>query len=91
MSLGKKNIVNNINSKTQISIEVSNKFLNKFLVILKTNSKSKIIKISGFGTFYMRNTPERVGRNPKTKESFLIPKKLKLFYKASNKIKILIN
>ena len=31
-----------------------------------------IVKIHNFGTFKIRNKKERIGRNPKTKEAFMI-------------------
>ena len=32
----------------------------------------KSVKIHNFGTFKMKNKKERIGRNPKTKEKFMI-------------------
>ena len=32
----------------------------------------KLVKIHNFGTFKIRNKKERIGRNPKTKENFMI-------------------
>jgi integration host factor subunit alpha len=61
------------------------------LNLLTSKSKSRIVKISNFGTFYTKNTPQRTGRNPKTKEEFVISKRLKLFFKPSNKIRSIIN
>ena len=91
MSFGKKDILKNISSKAQIPYAVSNKLLEVFLDIVRYDSRKKIIKLSNFGSFYTRNTPQRVGRNPKTKEEFIIRKRSKLFFKPSNKIKSLIN
>ena len=59
--------------------------------IVTLKSKSRIVKISNFGTFYTKYTPQRLGRNPKTKEEFIISKRLKLFFKPSNKIRSIIN
>jgi nucleoid DNA-binding protein len=38
-----------------------------------------------------KNTPQRLGRNPITKEEFIISKRRKLYFKSSNKVKDLIN
>jgi integration host factor subunit alpha len=62
-----------------------------FLNLVSSKSKSKVVKISNFGTFYCKNTPQRLGRNPKTKEEFIISKRSKLFFKPSNKIRSIIN
>jgi nucleoid DNA-binding protein len=91
MSLGKKDIVKNISSKTHVNLDTSSKLLNKFLELVVIKSKKNIIKISNFGVFYIHQSPIRMGRNPITKEVFQIPKIRKVVFKASNKIKDLIN
>ena len=81
MSLGKKDIVINISSKAHISRVISAQLVKSFFNILKSSSSGNTVKIANFGTFYKRITPERVGRNPKTKQEFLISKRPKLFLK----------
>ena len=91
MSFGKKDIYNNISSKALISKDKGKEFLRNFLNLVTSKSKSKTVKLSNFGTFYTKNTPQRFGRNPKTKEEFVISKRSKLFFKPSNKIRSIIN
>jgi integration host factor subunit alpha len=91
MSFGKQDICNNISSKALIPKDKSKEFFSKFLNLVTSNSKSRKVKISNFGTFYTKNTPQRLGRNPKTKEEFIISKRSKLFFKPSNKIRSIIN
>ena len=91
MSFGKKDICINISSKALIPKDKSKDFFEAFLNLVSSKSKSKLIKISNFGTFYCKNTPQRLGRNPKTKEEFIITKRSKLFFKPSNKIRSIIN
>jgi integration host factor subunit alpha len=91
MSFGKKDICNNISSKALISKDNSKEFFREFTNLVISKSKSRLVKISNFGTFYTKNTPQRLGRNPKTKEEFVISKRSKLFFKPSNKIRSLIN
>ena len=91
MSFGKKDICNNISSKALIPKDNSKEFFSKFLNLVTSNSKSRKVKISNFGTFYTKNTPQRLGRNPKTKEEFIISKRSKIFFKPSNKIRSIIN
>ena len=91
MSFGKKDICKNISSKALISRSNSKEFFTNFLNLVTSKSKSRIVKISNFGTFYTKNTPQRLGRNPKTKEEFIISKRSKLFFKPSNKIRSIIN
>tara|TARA_B100001027_G_C16106520_1_gene258495 strand:- start:50 stop:325 length:276 start_codon:yes stop_codon:yes gene_type:complete len=91
VSLGKKDIVKNISSKAQISSGVSKVILDKFLDFIASNSFNKLIKISKFGTFYIHETPKRTGRNPLTKKEYVIKKRRKLSFKASNNIRNIIN
>jgi len=92
MSFGKKDICNNISSKALISKDISKDFFTNFLNLVASKSKSsRVVKISNFGTFFTKNTPQRLGRNPKTKEEFIISKRSKLFFKPSNKIRSIIS
>jgi integration host factor subunit alpha len=91
MSLGKKDIVKNISTKAHISSEQSINLLNAFIKIVKIQSNSRIIKISNFGSFFKKLTPQRLGRNPKTKEEFVISQRFKLTLKPSNNIKKSLN
>ena len=90
MSLGKKDIAKNISSKAQIPNKISHKFLKSFLYLITLKSKTHSVKISNFGTFYYHQTPKRKGRNPKTKEEFVINPRFKLSFKPSSNIKNLI-
>ena len=90
MGLGKKDIVKNISSKTQLLSKDSSKILDSFLTIL-SNNKNKNIKLAKFGSFLLINTPKRIGRNPKTKEDYEISARKKISFKASHKIKSLLN
>ena len=90
MSLGKKDIVKNISSERFLINNTSKALLESFLNLLK-NSKYKKIKISNFGTFYLHETPKRMGRNPRTMEEFTIPKRTKLVFKASSSLKNNLN
>tara|TARA_B100001989_G_scaffold221775_1_gene174814 strand:- start:11726 stop:11998 length:273 start_codon:yes stop_codon:yes gene_type:complete len=90
LSLGKKDIVKNISSETFLINNTSKALLESFLNLLK-NSKYKKIKISNFGTFYLHETPKRMGRNPRTMEEFTIPKRTKLVFKASSSLKNNLN
>ena len=90
MGFGKKDIVKSISSKAHISSETSSLVLEAFLSFIKKNKGYKI-KISKFGTYYLHNSPARVGRNPKTNEEYEIQPFKKLSFKASNKIKSILN
>jgi integration host factor subunit alpha len=91
MSICKKDISKNISSRIKTSLSLSSDILDIFIDLIKTNSKDKVVKFSKFGNFYRKTTPSRNGRNPKTKEQFLISKRSKLNFKSSNKVKAILN
>ena len=72
MKLTKMAIIKKLSSEMSIDREISSKILNDFLKTIKDNIIKKNIKITGFGTFYKHRTLKRIGRNPKTKESYII-------------------
>jgi len=91
MSIAKKDIVRNISSKAHISSITSKLLLNSFLNIIKLHSKTKLVKISNFGSFNTYITPARIGRNPKTNEEFTITARSKLSLNTSQHIKKILN
>ena len=90
MGFGKKDIIKNISSKAHLSSKTSSLVLEAFLSFIKSN-KRKQIKISKFGTYYLHKSAPRIGRNPKTKEEYEIQPFKKLSFKASSKIKAILN
>ena len=91
MNISKINIARNISKKSLVSALDANDILESFLSLIKNQSKSRLVKLSSFGTFSFKKTPKRLGRNPKTKDSYIIPERYKLNFKPSNKIKESLN
>ena len=91
MSFTKRDIAKNISSDTGFSIVISKRFLDDFIELVIKESKNKTVKISKFGSFKMKSTPKRIGRNPKTKKEYIISKREKLNFVASNLIRHDIN
>ena len=91
MSISKKDISSNISSKIKTSSSLSLDILDIFIDLIKNNSKDKVVKFAKFGSFYRKTTPSRNGRNPKTKEEFLITERSKLNFKSSNIVKANLN
>ena len=87
----KSSISRNISNELGITMKDSKLLLDKFLLILKKESKLKKVKLSAFGTFSMHITSNRIGRNPKTLESYIIKPTKKLIFKASVKTKEILN
>ena len=59
--------------------------------MIKTESIKKAVKIKNFGTFKVQTTQKRIGRNPKTKESYIIRPLKKLNFTSSNLVKKELN
>jgi len=83
MTVTKRNIAKNIAKNIQINESESLAIANGFFEIIKSNLAQHIVKISGFGSFYRTKTVQRIGRNPKTKEEFIIPSVSKPIFRAS--------
>ena len=91
MKLTKKLISRRLSNNMNFSQLDSLSFLNQFIFLVKKQSNEKDIKISGFGTFFMHETVKRTGRNPKTKESYIIMPRKKLNFRGSNILKKFLN
>jgi integration host factor subunit alpha len=91
MNFSKADIVKNINKKSLVSSNDAKSILESFLLLIKEKAKTKSVKLSRFGSFSFKKTTKRLGRNPKTKDSYIIPELNKLNFKPSNKIKENIN
>jgi integration host factor subunit alpha len=91
MNLNKKDIVKNIIRKSSLSSSDGSAILESLLSQIIGKAKSNSVKLSSFGTFSFKLTPERIGRNPQKMDSYIIPQLNKLNFKASNKIKRKLN
>tara|TARA_B100000989_G_C19484938_1_gene446966 strand:+ start:13 stop:285 length:273 start_codon:yes stop_codon:yes gene_type:complete len=87
----KADIVKQIYKGLDIDQSSSKKLLEKFIQLIINNSHKKTTKISGFGSFEYRKTAKRIGRNPKSKESYIIYPMNKLFFRPSNQLRKTIN
>ncbi len=84
INLRKKDIVNSIYMQIGFSKKISELLLEDiFLIILKNILSSKKVKISKFGTFSLRKKNQRIGRNPKTKETKIISERNVILFKPS--------
>jgi len=91
MNFSKNALLKIVSKDLGINANDSKAILESFLNIIKNESKSKKIKLSGFGVFKMHQTPKRLGRNPKTKKTYIINTRKKINFKASNKLKRKLN
>ncbi len=58
--------------------------------IRESLKKREDVAISGFGTFRVKQTKARTGRNPKTGETIQIPAKKKIAFRASKDLKAIL-
>jgi len=90
VSVSKKDLAKRFQNKIGLSNIESLSIVNSFFKFL-TDNHIKDINLNKFGTFYFKQTPERIGRNPKTLQSYKIKARKKLKFKPSDKIKRQIN
>ena len=69
-------------------LEIVNDIIETIIVGLENN---QIVKIHNFGTFKLRKKQSRIGRNPKTKQEFLISDRNVIIFKPSKNIKSYVN
>tara|TARA_A100001011_G_scaffold398569_1_gene503508 strand:+ start:2164 stop:2460 length:297 start_codon:yes stop_codon:yes gene_type:complete len=92
INLTKKEIINSIYMQIGFSKKISETLLEDILQLILINivEKNKV-KIAKFGTFTLRQKKERIGRNPKTRESKVISKRNVILFKPSKDFKKYIN
>ena len=92
INLTKKDLVNLIYMQIGFSKKISENLIDDFFeTIIGNLSKEKILKLSKFGTFSVRQKKSRVGRNPKTKEPKVISSRDVVLFKPSKEFKEFIN
>ena len=91
MNHTRKDILKNITNKCSLSNKDGARLLESFLQLTSVNANSMPFKIGGFGVFIYKNTPRRIGRNPKTKESYEIKSFKRLVFRPSSRLKKIIN
>ncbi len=90
MTVTKKSLVTNISKKLGLSQKDSLFFVNSFFKSIIDNHKHGV-NISNFGSFIYKKTPKRIGRNPKTLETFKIKARKKLTFRPAEEIKKSLN
>jgi len=82
--MNKLDFANELAETTNIPRSKALRIINAMLDILskKLNEKEKI-QFIGFGTLEVRLSPERMARNPRTREPVLIPKRYKAVLRPS--------
>ena len=91
-NLTKKELVNTIYMQVGFSKQISEHLIDEFFSLITLNLKEeKKIKLTNFGTFFIRSKKSRIGRNPKTKEAKIISDRNVVLFKPSKEFKEFIN
>jgi integration host factor subunit alpha len=84
----KANLVEKIFEKIGLSKKESQEIIEILFDTMKqTFIEGESVKISGFGTFNIRQKMARIGRNPKTGEELEITPRRVITFRASNQLK----
>ena len=91
-NLTKKELVNIIYMQVGFSKQISEHLIDEFFSLITSNlKKKKKLKLTKFGTFFIKSKKSRIGRNPKTKEDKIISERNVVLFKPSKEFKEFIN
>ena len=92
VNLTRKDLVNLVYMQLGFSKLISENLIEDFFSLMIVNlKKEKKIKISKFGTFFVRSKKSRIGRNPKTKEKKIISERKVVLFKPSKEFREFVN
>ncbi len=80
-----------LSKKFGFSISFSKKIVDDLLVIFSEVISTSDLNLTNFGSFKLLLKKERKGRNPKTKQEFIIAEQKSISFKASKKLIKVIN
>ena len=87
----KNEIAEELSKKTGYPIIYSKKLINELINLLEKNISKGNLNLKNFGVFKLLNKKKRLGRNPKTKEEFLISARKSLKFTPSKKFSTYVN
>jgi len=90
-SFKKIDLSKNISKKLGVSVLLSKKLTEDLIEILSDKIKDNDLNLKNLGSFKIINKKERLGRNPKTKEEFLIKSRKSISFIASKNLLANIN
>ena len=85
-NLTKIDIIKELSKKTGFSINFSKKLINDLIDILNVQIKIGQLNLKNLGSFKIINKNQRIGRNPKTKQEFVIRERKSVRFKPSHKL-----
>ncbi len=90
-NITKKEIIKILSEKIGLSSLYSKKIVNDLIQIIIKQIKNNNLILKNIGTFKIISKNERIGRNPKTKEQFLIKKRKSISFISSKNLTKIIN
>ncbi len=85
-SIKKIDIIKNLNISQGFTSNYSKKVINDLIAIIINNIRSGNFNLKNIGTFKIINKKQRQGRNPKTKEKFIISARKSVVFTPSKKM-----
>ena len=90
-NITKNEFSKNISDKTGFPISLSKKIVDDLFIILREMIKNNDLVLKNIGTFKLSKKNERIGRNPKTKEEFLISERKSIRFIVSKNLSNILN
>ena len=91
ISYKKEDFIKSLSLNKGFSNLLSKKIIEELLETLSILIKNNDLILKNIGSFRIIEKKERIGRNPKTKENYIIKKQKSLSFITSNYLKKLIN
>tara|TARA_B100000676_G_C17591286_1_gene587167 strand:+ start:210 stop:497 length:288 start_codon:yes stop_codon:yes gene_type:complete len=90
-NITKNDFSKNISEKSGFPISLSKKIVDDLLIIFTEMIKNNDLILKNIGTFRLSKKNERIGRNPKTKEEFLISERVSIRFIVSKNLSKVLN
>jgi len=90
-NITKKEIAESLSQNTGFPLSFSKKLVNNLLNIMCEQLKKNNLIIKNIGSFKLIEKNERIGRNPKTKEEFIICKRKSISFLSSKNLTNYLN
>ncbi len=87
----KEDFAKEINNRVGLSLNLSKKIIDDLIIIFSQNIKKNNLKLKNIGSFKILNKSERIGRNPKTGEDYIIKKRKSVSFITSENLTKKIN
>ncbi len=85
-NLNKKDIYKFLSKKKGFSVLLSKKLIDNIIEIMINLLKQDDLILKNIGSFKIVDKKQRIGRNPKTKEQFIINARKSIIFKASKNL-----